>query len=208
MSRRMERWLQILIHLGAWLPLATLAWMAWQGHLGPVPVEAATRLLGRYALALLLLSLLPTAIRIVTGISAAARFRKPLGLYAFFYALLHVLVFVGLDYGFAFGLLATVVLQSRRDFVGLVAFAILVVLALTSIPGVAKRLGKRWRRIHRLVYLAAGLVMLHAIWNYKELRPWPLIAGAMLLVLLVVRLPPVARRFRRWRGSVGREQSG
>ena len=201
MDRKTARRIALLIHVGAWIPLATLAWMAWQGHLGPVPVAAATRLLGRYALALLLLSLVPTAVRIIFDLDAAVRFRRPLGLYAFFYALLHVLAFVGLDYRLALDLIIVAVLQSRRELIGLAAFAILLVLALTSIPGLVKRLGKNWKRIHRSVFLAAGFVVLHAIWNYKELRAWPLFAGTALILLLIVRLPPVASLLHRWRKS-------
>jgi len=201
MSRKTARWAQIAVHVSAWLPLASLAWMTWQGRLGPVPIAAVTRLLGRYALGLLLLSLLPTAVRIMLGVDWPLHFRQALGLYTFFYALLHVLAFVGLDYRFAFDLIVTVVLESRREVVGAVAFVILAVLAVTSMPGLASRLGRNWKRIQRSVYLAAALVVLHTVWNYKELRSWPLMAGGTLLLLLIVRLPPVAKLFARWRGS-------
>ncbi len=207
MDRKTARPIALVIHVGAWIPLATLAWMAWRGHLGPVPVAVVTRLLGRYALTLLLLSLVPTAVRIIFGLHAAVRFRGPLGLYAFFYAMLHVLAFVGLDYRLALDLIIVAVLQSRRELVGLAAFAILMVLALTSIPGLVKRLGKTWKRIHLSVYLAASLVVLHAIWNYKELRAWPLFAGAALILLLIVRLPPVSSQLRRWRRSEAKRPS-
>ena len=201
MLRRKARWTRIAVHVGAWLPLASLAWMTGQGRLGPVPVAAVTRLSGRYALAFLLLSLFPTAVRIVSGVKWALRFRKTLGLYAFFYALLHVLAFVGLDYRCAFDLIVTVVLESRREAVGAAAFVILAVMATTSMPLLARHLGRNWRRIQRSVYLAAALVVHHTVWNYKELRSWPLMAGGTLLLLLIVRLPPVAKLFARWRGS-------
>jgi sulfoxide reductase heme-binding subunit YedZ len=188
-------------HVGALAPLAALGWMAWQDQLGPVPVAAATRLLGRYALALLLLSLVPTAVRIATGYAALVRVRRTLGLYAFLYATLHVLAFVGLDYDFDLNLLFTVVSESRREIVGLTAFLILALLAVTSIRSLMRGLGRYWQAIHRLVYAAAGLVVLHYVWNYKELRTWPVIAGVALLVLLALRLPPVANWLRRQRGE-------
>ena len=197
MEAKHRRWLQRAVHVGSLAPLAALLWLSWRDRLGPVPVAAATRLLGRYALALLLLSLVPTAARIVTGGTWLTRLRRPLGLYAFLYAALHVLAFVGLDYGFALGLVATVVGESRRELVGLAALVILAVLAVTSIPQLVKGLGRTWKRLHRLVYVAAGLVVLHYAWNYKELRTWPVAAGVCLVVLLAVRLPPVARWLRR-----------
>jgi sulfoxide reductase heme-binding subunit YedZ len=180
-------------HIGALTPLAVLLWLFWQDRLGPVPIATVTRRLGRYALGLLLLSLVPTVVRIVTGSSALTRVRRALGLYAFLYAVLHVLTFAGLDYGFNLSLLTTVILESRREIVGLAALLILGLLALTSIPALIRALGKQWKRLHRLVYVAAGLVVLHYAWNYKELRRWPVAAGTALVVLLVIRLPPVAR---------------
>jgi len=192
-SRKLLRRLQIATHVGALTPLAALTWLFWQDRLGPVPVVAVTRLLGRYALALLLLSLVPTVVRTVTGVSKVARLRRPLGLYAFLYATLHVLAFAGLDYGFDLGLIVTTIRESRREIVGLGALLILGLLALTSIPALMRALGKTWRPLHRLVYVAAGLVVLHYLWNYKELRRWPVLAGVALALLLAARLPPVAR---------------
>jgi len=198
-SRRYLRWLRVLIHVGALAPLAVLGWMAWRDQLGPVPVAAATRLLGRYALTLLLLSLVPTAVRILTGFGALVRFRRTLGLYAFLYALLHFLAFAGLDYGFDLSLLVTVISESSREIVGLGALLILGVLAVTSLRSLVRRLGRYWRPLHRLVYAAAALVVLHYVWNYKELRAWPTAAGAVLLLLLVVRLPPLVNLLERQR---------
>ena len=204
MSQRIRRWLPIVTHVGALAPLAALGWMAWQDQLGPIPVAAATRLLGRYALALLLLSLVPTAVRIATGYAALVRVRRTVGLYAFLYAALHVLVFVGIDYNFDLDLLVTVISESRRELVGLTAFLILALLAVTSIRSLVRGLGQYWQAIHRLVYAAAALVVLHYLWNYKELRTWPVVAGVALLLLLALRLPPVANWLQRQRGQKGR----
>jgi sulfoxide reductase heme-binding subunit YedZ len=202
--RRELRWLRIAVHVGALAPLAALGWMAWRDQLGPVPVAAATRLLGRYALALLLLSLVPTAVRIGTGFGALIRVRRALGLYAFLYALLHFLAFAGLDYGFDLDLLATVIAESSREIVGLAALVILAILAVTSLRSLMRGLGRYWKLLHRSVYLAAALVVLHYVWNYKELRAWPVAAGAALLLLLIPRLPPVENALRRRR----REERG
>jgi sulfoxide reductase heme-binding subunit YedZ len=164
--------------------------------LGPVPVATVIRRLGRYALVFLILSLVPTAVRLLTGSGELLRVRRWLGLYAFLYAFLHALAFAGLDYGFDLRLVTSVVLESRREIVGLAALLVLGLLALTSIPALIRSLGRHWKRVHRLVYVAAGLVVLHYAWNYKELRRWPVVAGTALLILLVIRLPPVARLLR------------
>lgn len=177
--------------MGALAPLAALAWMFWQDRLGPVPVETVIRLLGRYALTLLLLTLVPTVVRTVTGFGEIVRLRRPLGLYAFLYAALHFLAFAGLDFGFRVGLIVTTIVQSRREIVGLVALAILGLLALTSIRSLMRKLGTTWKTVHRLIYAAGGLVVLHYVWNYKESRTWPAVAGTALLVLVLARVPAV-----------------
>ncbi len=213
---RRARWLHVAIHAAALAPLTALTWLFLQDRLGPAPVVALVRGLGRYALLFLLLSLVPTAIRIVTGLLglnqttapsplprgrshhrippwALSFARATLGLYAFKYAALHLLAFAGLDYRFNLPLIATTILQSRREIVGLAAFLILALLALTSIPQLMRALGKYWKPLHRLVYVAAALVVLHYAWNYKELRTWPVAAGIALLTLLAARLPLIAR---------------
>ena len=202
MRARRIVWLQIATHIGALTPLAVLIWLFWQDRLGPVPIAAVIRRTGRYALVLLILSLVPTVVRTVTGYGELLHVRRWLGLYAFFYATLHFLAFVGLDYRFSFGLITQALLEGRREIAGLIALTILGVLALTSIRGLMVRLGKRWKSLHRLVYLAGALVVLHYVWNYKELRTWPIVAGVALLVLLALRLPPIAdwlRQLRRQR---------
>jgi sulfoxide reductase heme-binding subunit YedZ len=185
-------WLRVAVHVGALLPLATLLWAAQQHRLGPDPVGEAILRTGRYALALLLLSLLPTAIRLASGWARALRVRRALGLYAFLYGVLHLAIYAGLDYRLDAGLLLQAVREGRSVQVGLAALLILVPLAATSTRGWVRRLGPNWRRLHRLVYLAAALAVLHYAWKFKELRREPLVAAASLALLLLLRLPPVA----------------
>lgn len=190
--RRNARWPRISIHTAALLPLAMLTWLFLRDQLGPAPISTLIRQLGRYALLLLLLSLVPTAIRVITGVSFPPYTRRALGLYAFLYTSLHLLAFAGLDYRFNLPLIATAILQSRREIVGLAAFLILALLALTSVPSLMSILGRRWKALHRLVYVAAALVVLHYTWNYKESRTWPTLAAVALFVLLAARLPLIA----------------
>ena len=201
MRSRRVRWLKAVTHIGGLLPLAVLIWLYWQNRLGPVPIAAVIRRTGRYGLAFLILSLVPTVVRTVTGYSELLSVRRWLGLYAFLYAALHFLAFAGLDYGFSFGLIAQAIGEGRREIAGGVALLILGVLAVTSIRSLMVRLGKTWKRLHRGAYLAAALVVLHYLWNYKELRAWPILSGIALLLLLAARLPPIADRLRRLRGA-------
>jgi sulfoxide reductase heme-binding subunit YedZ len=191
-ERLRARWLQILVHIGALLPLFFLLRDYTQGAFIIDPVKEITTTTGRAALVLLLLSLACTPINMIFGFRQVLRVRRALGLYAFMYAGLHFLTFVGLDYAFDFGLLGPAIFDQRFVIVGFAALLLLVALALTSTRGWQKRLGRNWKRLHKLVYLAGGLVIVHFLWAVKDARE-PLRYGALLLLLLVVRLPWVRR---------------
>lgn len=199
--RRSHFW-QILVHAGALLPLAWLIFDAATGRLSVNPIQDVEQRTGKYALALLVLSLSCTPVNILTGWSPVTRWRRALGLYAFGYAALHFMTFVGLDYGFNLRFLWADVAGKRYIFVGLGALLILIPLALTSTKGWQRRLGKVWRKLHRWVYLAGGLVIAHYVWAVKADIRWPLACGAVLAAGFFVRLPAVrtaivARRGRR-----------
>lgn len=181
-------WLRWATHIVSLVPLAALLWTAWRGQLGPDPIGEATRRVGRYAITWLLLSLAPTAINALTGWGELVRVRRALGLYAFFYAALHLGIYIGVDYAFDWPLLIESVRRSPFILAGVGAFILLAPLAITSTNGWRRRLGRNWKRLHRLVYPAGALVVWHYAWNYKELRAQPLIAAAALAALLLVRL--------------------
>jgi len=205
MQKLKAHWLQILTHVGALLPLAILAWDYAQNQLTANPIREITIRTGRSAIVLLLLSLACTPIYSLSGFQPVRRLRRPLGLYAFLYAGLHGLTFVGLDYGFDLVLIGQELLQKRFVQVGVLAFLILVPLAITSTRGWVARLGKNWKRLHRLVYLAALLAGVHFLWAVKANVRVPLLYGAALAVLLVVRIPAVQNAVRGWRGGLRRE---
>jgi len=198
-------WLQILTHVGALLPLGILAWDYAQNQLTANPIREITIRTGRSAIVLLLLSLACTPIYSLSGFQPVRRLRRPLGLYAFLYAGLHGLTFVGLDYGFDLVLIGQELLQKRFVQVGVLAFLILVPLAITSTRGWVARLGKNWKRLHRLVYLAALLAGVHFMWAVKANVRVPLLYGAVLAVLLVARIPAVQNAVRGWRGGLRRD---
>ena len=118
------------------------------------------------------------------------RGRRALGLYAFGYAGLHFLTFVGLDYGFDSGLIGLGIADQRFVLVGFAAFVLLLVLAITSTQGWKRRLGHGWRRLHRLAYVAGLLVIVHFLWLAKDNRR-PLLYGAIVALLLILRIPVV-----------------
>ncbi len=188
--RKVRLW-QILVHVAALLPLAWLLFDAASGRLSVNPIQDVEQRTGKYALIMLVLSLWCTPANIVTGWSFVTRWRRPLGLYAFGYAALHFLTFVGLDYGFNFQFLWADVAGKRYIFVGLAALLILIPLAVTSTRGWQRRLGKTWRKLHRWVYLAGALVVTHYVWAVKADIRGPLIWGAVVALSLFIRLPQV-----------------
>jgi sulfoxide reductase heme-binding subunit YedZ len=200
---RKTLWFRIVVHIAALLPLLVLVWGYWQDRLGPDPIGEAIRRTGRYAIIFLILSLVPTAVRLVTGSGILLKIRRILGLYAFVYAALHFLAFAWLDYGFDLSFLLPALIDGRRTLLGLAALIMLIPLVITSTNGWIRRLGKNWKRLHRLAYLASVLAVLHYVWSFKELRVAPVVAGVFLLSLLVIRVPPIAdlleRRGRRKR---------
>jgi sulfoxide reductase heme-binding subunit YedZ len=192
MRKLKARWLQILTHVGALLPLAWLLWETWQGQFIVDPVKEITTRTGKTALILLILSLACTPVNTIFGFKQVLRVRRPLGLYAFLYVGLHFLTFLGLDYGFDLDLIRQDILDQRYVLVGFATGLLLLPLAITSTKGWQKRLGKSWKRLHRLVYLASILDIVHFVWLTKDLRE-PLRYGGVVVLLLIVRLPAIKR---------------
>jgi sulfoxide reductase heme-binding subunit YedZ len=192
MRKLKARWLQILTHVAALLPLAWLLWDYWQGLFIIDPVREITTRTGKTALILLILSLACTPIHTIFGVKQVLRVRRALGLYAFMYASLHFLTFVGLDYGFDFDLIGQAILGQRYVLAGFAAGPLLLLLAITSTRGWQKRLGKNWKRLHRLVYLTGVLAIVHFMWLVKDIRE-PLRYGAVVVLLLIVRIPVIRK---------------
>jgi sulfoxide reductase heme-binding subunit YedZ len=205
-----KHWLQVLVHAGASLPLAWMVWAYWQGLFLVDPIREITTLTGRAALILLLLSLACTPIGTLFGFKQVLRIRRALGLYAALYAGLHFLAFVGLDYGFDLDLIFGAIFDQRYVLVGFASGLLLLSLAITSTKGWQRRLGRWWRRLHRLAYLAGILAIIHFLWLVKDIRE-PLRYGIVLVALLALRLPAIRRAVSnarrqlaaRWRSQPG-----
>jgi len=172
----------------------------WTGDLGVDPVTTLLHTSGRDALLLLLATLSVTPVRRLTGWNRVQSIRRMLGLWTFFYAAAHLsmyLVFDQLCYSVEtceFAAIWDDVVKRKFIFAGMLAFAILLLLALTSTKGWIRRLGRNWTRLHRLVYLAAGSAIVHFIWKEKADYSEPLRWGAVLAVLLLIRLVFVVRK--------------
>jgi sulfoxide reductase heme-binding subunit YedZ len=174
------------------MPLAWILWDFAQGAFLVDPVREITTRTGRTAIVLLVLTLACTPINTVFGFRQALRVRRALGLYAFLYVGLHFLTFVWLDYGLDLDLLLQAIFDQRYVIVGFASGVILLLLAVTSTRGWQKQLGKRWKWLHRLVYLAAVLAVMHYLWLVKDIRD-PLRYAFVVALLLVLRIPRVRR---------------
>jgi sulfoxide reductase heme-binding subunit YedZ len=172
----------------ALVPLCGLVLGALRGTLGANPVETITHVTGEWALRLLLATLAITPLRRAAGWSFIAPWRRSLGLLTFLYATLHFATFLALDLGFEFSSLLEEVAERPYVTLGFSALLLLTPLALTSTRAWQRRLGRRWLTLHRLVYVAAGLAVLHFIWLVKADLAEPLAYAVVLAVLLGARL--------------------
>ena len=188
MSRNYKPWL-FLICL---LPLARLVYFAFNGGLGANPIEFITRSTGTWTLVGLMLTLAVTPVRRLTGRNELIRYRRMLGVFAFFYASLHFTTYIWLDQFFDPASILKDIYKRPFITIGFAAFLLLLPLAITSTNAMMRRLGRRWQQLHRLVYLIGFLGVLHYWWLVKKDLTQPLIYGLVLLVLLSLRLPFVA----------------
>jgi sulfoxide reductase heme-binding subunit YedZ len=169
------------------LPFAYLAWRAFSGTLGANPIEAVTLATGRWALRLLLVTLAVTPVRRLTGWNRLVQFRRMLGLFAFFYATLHFIIYLVIDQFFDWETIVEDITKRPFIMAGFAAFVLLIPLAVTSTKGWIRRLGRRWQLLHRLIYVSASLAVLHFIWKVKSDLRDPLFYAAILTVLLIAR---------------------
>lgn len=204
-------WLQILTHVGAWLPGIFLAVSYYSDNLTINPIQALTQRTGYIALVLLVLSLTCTPANTIFGWRQALKLRRPLGIYAFLYALTHFLIFTGLDYGFDFPLLFKENLDKPFILLGALSLIILLALAVTSFRWWMQRMGKKWKQLHRLIYPGAVLVLIHFAWSQKGdiLRLQgnilqPVLFSLIVGILLLLRIPIIRRIISRFRHAFPR----
>lgn len=170
-------------------PAFVLVWKGFHNHLGANPIDVITRSTGKWTLTFLLITLSVTPLRRITGLAWLIRFRRMLGLYAFFYGSLHLMTYVWLDKFFDVHDMLHDIAKRRFITAGLTAWTLMLPLALTSTAGWIRRLGgKRWQKLHRLIYLSAAAGVVHFIWLVKADLRRPLTYGFVLAILLAFRL--------------------
>lgn len=199
-------WLKVLMWLSCLAPVAWLGAGFFTGWLGVNPIEKLTRVTGLTTLILLLVTLAVSPARRLTGWNPLIKLRRPLGLFAFFYAFLHFSIWMGLDLGFRLDWVWEDIVERPYITVGFSAFLLLIPLAATSTTGWIRRLGRRWAVLHRLAYVATGLGLIHFYWLVKADVRLPLLLIGIFAVLMAAR---VQRWWaRRGRGSGARSGGG
>ncbi len=181
--------IKLLLFLLCLLPLAWLGYGAFSGNLGANPIETITRSLGDWALRLLLLTLTITPLRKISGWGWPLRLRRMLGLYAFFYASLHLGSYIVLDQFFFWPEIWADIIKRPYITIGMLVFLLLIPLAVTSTHNMMRRLGRNWQRLHRMIYPIAIGAVLHHLMLVKVLSLEPLLYAAFLGLLLLARVP-------------------
>lgn len=192
--------LQIAIHLYAWSAIVWILVELLTGTFSINPIQELEQRTGRHAITLLVMSLMCTPLNTLFRFPELLKRRRTLGLYALMYATIHVLIFVNLDYGLAWSLIARTVFEKPYIVVGAITFLLLIPLGVTSFDIWKIRLGKNWKRLHQTIYLIAPLAVLHYAWSKKGdffslsgdiIRP--LIYGLVLVIFLILRIPAVRK---------------
>lgn len=195
----MKFWIKPAAFIAAGLPFAILVWDVVNENLSPNPIEDITHYTGAWSLRLLLLTLAMTPLRTLSAWTWPLKLRRMFGLYAFFYVCLHFAIYAFLDLQLDFSVLGEDIAKRPYITVGFTSFVLLIPLAATSWNGAMRRLGRRWKQLHRLAYVVAVLSVLHFIWLVKADLLEPLLHAAFLMLLFAFRLAPLKDWLRRKR---------
>jgi methionine sulfoxide reductase heme-binding subunit len=197
-SLRKPTLLQVAIFIGAWIPLIHIIYLYFSGGLGVNPIQALEQRTGRVTITILVLSLAATPVSILTGWREPVKRNRALGLYAFMYACIHLTIFLWLDYGFDFGQIFEILIEKYYIIFGFFTFLILLSLAVTSFDSSKRWLKKNWKKLHKFVYLAGILAVLHYALSKKGniftlqgdiVRPF--VYGIIVILLLMLRYKPI-----------------
>ena len=184
----------LLLKLATWIlalsPLGWLVWLTFTRQLGADAVDTLLHRMGDFTLIILLATLAITPLRRLTGWNVLIRIRRIVGLFGFFYLSLHFFIYLVLDQTLDWEFILVDLTKRPYAVVGFTAWLLLIPLAVTSTQGWVRRLGKRWQKLHKLVYIAVALGLLHFYWQVKADTLWPLVAASVYVVLLALRLKP------------------
>lgn len=184
----MRTLLRSLVFGLALVPLGWLAFTLWTGRTGPNPAEDIILITGIWALRFLLITLAVTPVRRLTGLNLVIQYRRMLGLFAFFYACVHLFSYMLFDRLFQIGEILADIADRPFIMAGMTALALMIPLAVTSTKGWIRRLGRRWQTLHRIVYFSAAAACLHFAWKVKVVVGEPVYYAAILAMLLGFRL--------------------
>jgi len=189
------QYIKPIVFLLALLPLGRLIWLGSEQDLGANPIEFITRSMGTWTLVFLYLSLAMTPARMLSGWTGFIHLRRMLGLFCFFYATLHFLIWLWLDHNFSLTAMWQDVLERPYITFGFLAFVLLIPLALTSNRWAQRKLGRRWSHLHRLIYGIAILAILHYWWHKAGKSDYETVSIylGVIVVLLLLRLPFMQR---------------
>ena len=186
--------IKVLFFILSTIPLFRLIYLGLNDGLGANPIEFLERSTGTWSLVFLMLSLTITPIRQWSGINSFIQFRRMLGLFMFFYASLHIVSYVWLDHWFDLMEITKDIVKHPYVLVGFTAFILSVPLSITSTKAMMKRLGGRWKLLHKLVYFIAVLAILHFLWLVKKDHTEPLVYLTVFLSLIALRMAYKYRR--------------
>lgn len=177
-----------IMFIGCLLPLLAIIIDMFSDNLGADPIQALHIRLGDWSLRFLWLTLFITPLQTLTKWRGMPQYRKMLGLYTFFYASLHIIVYVCLDHGFAWDAIVNDILQSAYIWFGVITYLIIFALAITTPKFMVRQLGKNWKRLHRIIYIASIAVIIHYFWQLKGIMVEPSIYLVILATMLTFRL--------------------
>ena len=184
----MRRYYKTLVFFLSLWPLYVISYQIIFNQLGPEPVDRIINHFGEWTLIFILLTLSMTPLKKITKSLEWIKFRRMLGLFAFFYASIHMLSYVGLDYRFDFEPLINDILKKKFVFIGFSAWLLLIPLAITSSDKMVRLLKQNWKKLHKLIYVISIFGVLHFIWLSKTIFFKPLIFLIILIILLLFRI--------------------
>ena len=191
----MIRYSKIIVFILCLWPLVIISLNIYYNELGAEPVKKIMNHFGEWTLIFICLTLAMSPLKRFTSLAFWTKFRRMLGLFVFFYATIHLLTYIGLDYRFDWQPIFNDVLKKKFIFIGFSAWLLLIPLAATSSQKMINLLKQNWKKLHRIVYIIAIFGALHYIWLSKTIFFKPLIYSAIIVVLLILRIRIKTRKF-------------
>ena len=184
----MKKYLKLSVFILSLLPFLLIVYKIFLNKLGPEPIKEITHFTGEWTLIFICLTLSMSPLKRFTNLTIWVSFRRMLGLFVFFYATLHLLTYVGLDYRFNWPPILDDVIKKKYIFIGFSAWLLLIPLTITSSQKMIRRLKDKWKKIHRLIYVIAIFGSLHYIWLSKTIFFKPIIYSLIIFLLLLFRI--------------------